>query len=72
MFFIRCTLQRWLLILQANGIGRDFLDDDSVYIFDMYNRNIYPQDGYAKSMSVVDCSVLLIMEIKKTLDHVYG
>jgi len=38
------------LTLQANGIGRDFLDDDSVYIFDMYNRSIYPQDGYAKSM----------------------
>jgi len=37
------------LVLQANGIGRDFLNDDSVYIFDMYNRSIYPQDGYAKS-----------------------
>jgi len=40
----------WLIILQANGIARDFLDDDDVYIFDMYNRNIYPQDGFAKSM----------------------
>jgi len=37
-------------MLQANGIERDFLNDDSVYIFDMYNRSIYPQDGYAKSM----------------------
>jgi len=36
-------------MLQANGIERDFLGDDSVNIFDMYNRSIYPQDGYAKS-----------------------
>jgi len=42
------------LMLQANGIGRDFLSDDSVYIFDMYNRSIYPQDGFAKSMSDLD------------------
>ena len=67
MFFIRCTLQRWLLILQANGIGRDFLDDDSVYIFDMYNRNIYPQDGYAKSMLVVGCMCCSLWELKKKL-----
>ena len=42
---------RWLKILQANGIARDFLGDDDVYIVDMYNRSIYPQDGFAKSMS---------------------
>jgi len=45
-------------MLQANGIERDFLGDDSVYIFDMYNRSIYPQDGYAKSKLDLGCSVL--------------
>lgn len=53
--------------MQANGIGRDFLDDNAVYIFDMYNRSIYPQDGYAKSVlrfyafhiiSITGCSVI--------------
>ena len=24
------------------------MDDDRVYILDMYNRGIYPQDGFAK------------------------
>jgi histone deacetylase 11 len=35
---------------QGNGPERDFLDDDRVYIFDMFNRQIYPQDGFAKSL----------------------
>ena len=25
------------------------MDDTSVYIMDVYNRGIYPHDGYAKS-----------------------
>ena len=33
---------------QGNGLGRDFIDDQNVNIFDMYNRNIYPGDEYAK------------------------
>lgn len=33
---------------QGNGHERDFLDDKRVYIMDMYNRYIYPGDGYAK------------------------
>ncbi|XP_023693252.1 histone deacetylase 11 [Paramormyrops kingsleyae] len=33
---------------QGNGHERDFLDDDRVYIMDVYNRYIYPGDGYAK------------------------
>ncbi|XP_062400419.1 histone deacetylase 11 isoform X1 [Sardina pilchardus] len=33
---------------QGNGHERDFLDDRRVYIMDVYNRYIYPGDGYAK------------------------
>uniref|UniRef100_A0A671X2G6 Histone deacetylase 11 n=1 Tax=Sparus aurata TaxID=8175 RepID=A0A671X2G6_SPAAU len=33
---------------QGNGHERDFLDDKRVFIMDMYNRYIYPGDGYAK------------------------
>ncbi|KAK7907408.1 hypothetical protein WMY93_016020 [Mugilogobius chulae] len=33
---------------QGNGHERDFLDDQRVFIMDMYNRHIYPRDGYAK------------------------
>ncbi|KAG1949697.1 histone deacetylase [Pimephales promelas] len=33
---------------QGNGHERDFLDDSRVYIMDVYNRHIYPGDGYAK------------------------
>ncbi|KAM8930749.1 histone deacetylase 11 [Pelodytes ibericus] len=33
---------------QGNGHERDFLDDKRVYIMDVYNRYIYPGDGFAK------------------------
>lgn len=33
---------------QGNGHERDFMTDDRVYIMDIYNRGIYPHDGYAK------------------------
>ncbi|XP_056130557.1 histone deacetylase 11 isoform X1 [Lampris incognitus] len=33
---------------QGNGHERDFLDDKRVFIMDVYNRFIYPGDGYAK------------------------
>ncbi|EFJ15307.1 hypothetical protein SELMODRAFT_180494 [Selaginella moellendorffii] len=33
---------------QGNGHERDFADDDRVFIFDMYNRDIYPLDYEAK------------------------
>lgn len=33
---------------QGNGHERDFMDDERVYIMDVYNRGIYPHDGYAK------------------------
>nr|XP_054750614.1 histone deacetylase 11-like [Lytechinus pictus] len=34
---------------QGNGHERDFMQDkESVYILDVYNRHIYPRDGFAK------------------------
>uniref|UniRef100_A0AAY4EFX3 Histone deacetylase 11 n=1 Tax=Denticeps clupeoides TaxID=299321 RepID=A0AAY4EFX3_9TELE len=33
---------------QGNGHERDFLEDRRVYIMDVYNRHIYPGDGFAK------------------------
>ncbi|CAG5943865.1 unnamed protein product, partial [Menidia menidia] len=33
---------------QGNGHERDFLDEKRVFIMDMYNRYIYPGDGFAK------------------------
>ncbi|KAK0152814.1 Histone deacetylase 11 [Merluccius polli] len=33
---------------QGNGHERDFLEDERVFIMDVYNRYIYPRDGYAK------------------------
>lgn len=34
--------------LQGNGHERDFMDDQRVYIMDVYNRHIYPGDRFAK------------------------
>lgn len=33
---------------QGNGYGRDFIGDDNVYIFDVYNSEIFPHDEEAK------------------------
>ncbi|XP_052795178.1 histone deacetylase 11-like [Mya arenaria] len=33
---------------QGNGHERDFMEDSRVYIMDVYNRGIYPHDGFAK------------------------
>ncbi|GAB0096672.1 Histone deacetylase 11 [Sergentomyia squamirostris] len=33
---------------QGNGHERDFMDDDRVFIMDMYNASIYPKDKEAK------------------------
>ncbi len=33
---------------QGNGHERDFMSDDRVFIMDMYNRWIYPNDTRAK------------------------
>ena len=35
-------------ITQGNGHERDFLDDNRVFIMDMYNKWIYPNDREAK------------------------
>ncbi len=39
---------------QGNGHERDFLGDERVYILDMYNRWIYPNDRQAKSKPLID------------------
>ena len=36
------------LCQQGNGHERDFINDSSVYIMDVYNKGIYPGDTYAK------------------------
>ncbi|KAJ8301577.1 hypothetical protein KUTeg_020564 [Tegillarca granosa] len=43
------TLSIKFLFNKGNGHERDFMDDSRVYILDVYNRGIYPHDGYAKS-----------------------
>lgn len=35
-------------MLKGNGYQRDFIGEESVYIFDMYNKDIYPFDRVAK------------------------
>jgi len=34
--------------LQGNGHEHDFMDDENVYIMDVYNFDIYPFDRRAK------------------------
>ncbi|XP_075431109.1 histone deacetylase 11 isoform X5 [Ascaphus truei] len=43
-----CAYADITLAIKGNGHERDFLDDDRVYIMDVYNRYIYPGDGFAK------------------------
>lgn len=51
---------------QGNGHERDFMDDENVYILDMYNAFIYPKDNHAKL--AIRCAV----ELKpKTEDESY-
>ena len=51
---------------QGNGYGRDFVDDTQIYIVDVYNHRIYPQDKYARSWIAKDISVS-----KETTDEEY-
>lgn len=39
--------------MQGNGHEHDFAGDNRVYIFDMFNYQIYPSDFVAKSMLIV-------------------
>ncbi|XP_038596745.1 histone deacetylase 11 isoform X3 [Tachyglossus aculeatus] len=39
---------------QGNGHERDFMYDNRVYIMDVYNRYIYPGDGFAKRTDILD------------------
>jgi histone deacetylase 11 len=48
---IRLGLRRVCLnVSQGNGHETDFINDDRVYIMDVYNSAIYPHDQNAKSM----------------------
>lgn len=42
------TIQYSALFSKGNGHEHDFVDDERVFIFDMYNRWIYPRDSQAK------------------------
>lgn len=63
---------------QGNGHERDFINDKNVYIFDMYNKDIYPKDEFAKTgidykveLSDFTKDELYISELKKGLDYVF-
>ncbi|XP_019392505.1 PREDICTED: histone deacetylase 11 isoform X1 [Crocodylus porosus] len=43
-----CAYADITLAVKGNGHERDFMDDQRVYIMDVYNRYIYPGDGFAK------------------------
>jgi len=42
---------------QGNGVCRSFVDDRRMFIYDQYNRNIFPMD--ARAQRRVDCDVSL-------------
>lgn len=45
---------------QGNGHERDFINmQKDVYILDVYNREIYPHDGYAKRKQCYFCVLFL-------------
>ena len=47
------------LLTQGNGHERDFMEDERVYIMDMYNRWIYPNDMRAKGSGTLSFSLSL-------------
>ncbi len=47
---------------QGNGLERIYYNDKDVYILDMYNKNIYPQDTFAKQR--INCDIPLPAKIK--------
>jgi len=46
--FIPSTLKNGEDAHQGNGHERDFMNDDRVYILDVYNRDVFPGDSFAK------------------------
>jgi histone deacetylase 11 len=43
---------------QGNGVCHQFRDDADIFIFDMYNRDIYPREDY-QARQRIDCNVPL-------------
>jgi len=63
---------------QGNGHERDFTGDDSVFIGDIYNADIYPGDEVAKKGIDLDVPIdpytgdaLYLRTVKKTLDEAF-
>ncbi|XP_026473943.1 histone deacetylase 11 [Ctenocephalides felis] len=51
---------------QGNGYQRDFLNDNQIYILDMFNSEIYPKDNLAKQ------AITRLVELKPfTKDNIY-
>ena len=46
-----------MFLLKGNGHERDFMNDERVFIMDMYNRQIYPHDHEAKN--AIQCKIEL-------------
>jgi histone deacetylase 11 len=50
--FRRQKMKKFMIIdldaHQGNGHERDFMDDDSVFVFDAFNPHIYPGDTFAR------------------------
>lgn len=49
-----CNVRVWML--QGNGHEHDFMDDENVYIMDVYNFDIYPHDRRARRTLCCFCS----------------
>lgn len=47
---------------QGNGFCHQFQDDSNVFIFDMYNRDIYPRDDF-RARERIDCNIPLPFNI---------
>jgi len=52
-------VERAMSVWKGNGYERDFMDDENVYIMDVYNFDIYPHDRYAKRMYVANTKAIL-------------
>ena len=52
---------------QGNGHERDFINDERVYIMDMYNRWIYPNDREAKGQ----CTCYILYSWKFRLENIF-
>ncbi len=45
---------------QGNGVCRTFFDDSRVFIYDQYNRDIFPMDGRRSGGLIVMCQWVMV------------